>query len=87
MESEDPLKGGDDSDVTHGKEMHQGSPHTPQLDSSLQAGVEIEQAGVEIEQVDPEEFAFLDTVTQQAALQSGKLDPGRDNLSDDLDFL
>lgn len=80
MESEDPLKGGDDSDVTHGKEMHQGSPHTPQLDSSFEAGVEIEQ-------VDPEEFAFLDTVTQQAALQSGKLVPGRDNLSDDLDFL
>jgi len=80
MENEDPLKGGDDSVVTHGKEMHQGSPHTPQLDSSLQAGIEIEH-------VDPEEFAFLDTVTQQAALQSGKLGLGRDNLSDDLEFL
>ena len=71
MDSEDPLQVGDDSDIIHGKEIHRESPHTPLLDSSLQAGVEIEEVG-------PEEFDFLDTVTQQAALQSGKLDSDND---------
>ena len=65
MESEDPLAL-NDGDATAEKQMQGESPHTSQLDTSLQSDVEIEQ-------VEPEEFAFLDTVTQQAALQIGKL--------------
>lgn len=65
MESEDPLAL-NDGDATAEKQMHGESPHISQLDTSLQSDVEIEQ-------VEPEEFAFLDTATQQAALQIGKL--------------
>ena len=65
MESEDPLAL-NDADATAEKQMQGESPHASQLDTSLQSDVEIEQ-------VEPEEFAFLDTATQQAALQIGKL--------------
>ena len=65
MESENPLAL-NDGDATAEKQMHGESPCTSQLDTSLQSDVDIEQ-------VEPEEFAFLDTATQQATLQIGKL--------------
>ena len=68
MESEDPLAL-NDGDATAEKQMHGESPRTSQLDTSLQSDVDVEQ-------VEPEEFAFLDTATQQATLQIGKLGQG-----------
>ena len=64
MESEDPLAL-NNGDATAEKQMHGESPRTSQLDTSLQSDVDIEQ-------VEPEEFAFLDTATQQATLQIGE---------------
>ena len=64
MESEDPLAL-NNGDTTAEKQMHGESPRTSQLDTSLQSDVDIEQ-------VEPEEFTFLDTATQQATLQIGE---------------